>query len=150
MELEVMGFKFRLEVLIVGAIIGCIMCCHVLFSCSKVSGKEGMHVLGAAVDYTMGKGVKGSWDTRETQKGPSVAWRSQNHDATGSNFVGPDKSMSFFADTQFKPECCGATYSSQGGLTTQGVTSSGCACLNKEQMDYINTRGGNRTLPTEF
>ena len=150
MQLEVMGFKFRVEVLVIGAIIGCIMCCHTLLSCSKVSGKEGMQVLGAAVDYTMGQGVAGSWDTRPQQKGPSVEWRSQNHDATGSKLVGPDESMSFFADTQFKPECCGATYSSQGGLTTQGVTSSGCACLSKEQMEYINTRGGNRNLPTEF
>ena len=150
MQIEIMGLKMRVEVLAIGAIVGCLLCCHLLCSCSKVSAKEGMQVLGAAVDYKMGEGVRGSWDTRPQEKGPSVAWRSQNHDATGSNLVDPESSMSFFADTQFKPECCGSTYSSQGGLTSQGVTSSGCACLSKEQMDYLNTRGGNRTLPSEF
>ena len=150
MHIELFGLKLRVDVLVISMLIGAIMGCHLLCSCTRISAKEGMQMIGAAVDYTMGTGVQGSWDTRAQEKGPSVEWRSQNHDATGSNFVGPDKSMSFFADTQFKPECCGATYSSQGGLTTKGVTSSGCACLNKEQMEYINQRGGNRTMGGDF
>lgn len=150
MQIEILGMKMRVEVIVVCLLVGAVMGCHLLCACSKVSSKEGMQVLGAAVSYTMGDGVQGSWETRPQQKGPSVSWRTQNHDANGSLFVGPAQSMSFFADTQFKPECCGATYSSQGGLTSQGATSSGCACLNKEQMTYLNTRGGNRTLPTEF
>ena len=149
MEFELFGIKLRLEVVVVCLILGALLGCHLVCACSKISLKEGLE-MGAELAYKMGEGVPQSWDTRPQQKGPSVSWRSQNHDATGSEFVGPDKSLSFFADTQFKPECCGATYSSQGGLTTQGVTSSGCACLNKEQMEYLNTRGGNRTLPTEF
>ena len=140
----------RVEVIVLGMVIGAILSGHLFGSCSKISAKEGMQLIGAAVDYTMGEGVKGSWDTRKQQEGPSVEWREQNHDAAGSKFVGPEKSLSFFADTEFKPECCGSTYSSAGGLTTQGVTSGGCACLNKEQMEYINKRGGNRTLPSNF
>ena len=50
--------------------------------------------------------------------------------------------LNFFADNQFKPECCvSSTYSS----------GTGCACLSSEQVNYLNQRGGNRTIaPTEF
>ena len=41
-----------------------------------------------------------------------------------------------FANTEFKPECCPSTYTS----------STGCACITQEQVDYINQRGGNRTM----
>ena len=150
MQIEILGMKMRVEVIVLGMVVGAVLGCHLLCSCSKITAKEGMVVLGAAIDYNMGNGVAGSWSTKEQTKGPSVDWRSQNHDANGSKMVGPGQSMSFFADTQFKPECCGATYSSAGGLTSQGVTSGGCACLNSEQMKYINTRGGNRTLPSEI
>jgi hypothetical protein len=34
----------------------------------------------------------------------------------------------------FRPDCCPSTYSS----------SSGCACLSEQQMDFLSNRGGNR------
>jgi len=150
MQLEILGFKCRVEVVIVCLIVGVILGCHVFCSCVKVSIKEGLQVMGAALNYTMGDGVANSWDTREGKKGSSVDWRSQDHNSYASKMVPPNDSMFFFADTQFEPKCCGSTYSANGGLTSQGVTSGGCACLNTKQMNYLNTRGGNRTLPTEF
>ena len=43
-----------------------------------------------------------------------------------------------FAKNEFKPECCVPPFS--------GVSSAdGCACVTKEQVDYINMRGGNRS-----
>jgi hypothetical protein len=48
--------------------------------------------------------------------------------------VGPDN-LFMFKDNQCKPECCGASFSCDGG----------CVCTTPEQRDYINTRGGNRT-----
>ena len=150
MEFTLFGMKMRLEVVVLSLVVGAILGCHVLCSCAKVSAQEGLAMLGAAVDYSMGKGVAKSWENKEQPKGPSVSWREQNHDAYTSKLVTPNESMSFFADTQFAPECCGATYSSNGGLTMQGVTGSGCACLSKPQMEYINERGGNRTPPSNF
>jgi hypothetical protein len=150
MQLELLGFKFRVEVVILCLIVGAILGCHVFCSCVKVSAKEGMQVMGAVLNYTMGEGVANSWDTREQKKGSSANWRSQDHDSYASKMVTPNESMNFFADTQFEPKCCGSSYSANGGLTSQGVTSGGCACLNTKQMNYLNTRGGNRTLPTEF
>ena len=42
-------------------------------------------------------------------------------------------SMLFFKDTKFKPQCCPSSYSN----------SMGCACINKNQYQYLITRGGN-------
>ena len=47
------------------------------------------------------------------------------------------KDMFIFAYNKSSPECCPATYS----------TSTGCICTTKNQRDYINQRGNNRTLP---
>ena len=46
----------------------------------------------------------------------------------------------FLASTKFTPECCPSTYSS----------STGCACLNPQQINYLNQRGGNRTCSSIF
>lgn len=54
---------------------------------------------------------------------------------------GPINPAKFFFDNiEFKPDCCPSTYSS----------SQGCACLCPQQINYLNSRGGNRTFPTQF
>ena len=54
---------------------------------------------------------------------------------------GPINPAKFFFDNiEFKPDCCPSTYSS----------SQGCACLCPQQINYLNSRGGNRTFPTEY
>ena len=69
--------------------------------------------------------------------GQSV-WRGPepNVPLTGPAFeVGPDQ-LFLFKNNQVKPECCAASYSSDMG----------CVCTTPEQRNYINTRGGNRTV----
>lgn len=46
----------------------------------------------------------------------------------------------FFDNIEFKPDCCPSTY----------YSSQGCACLSPQQINYLNSRGGNRTCPTEY
>lgn len=41
--------------------------------------------------------------------------------------------LNMFSGTPFKPQCCPSTYSN----------SEGCACINKDQYNYLITRGGN-------
>jgi hypothetical protein len=57
-----------------------------------------------------------------------------------SNYVPPAENtplahgeLDMFANTEFKPECCPTTYSN----------SMGCACISKDQYNYLITRGGN-------
>ena len=52
--------------------------------------------------------------------------------------AGPDD-MFIFKNNQCKPECCGASFSCGGG----------CVCTTPKQRDLINSRGGNRTAPTD-
>ena len=53
--------------------------------------------------------------------------------------VGPDN-LFIFKNNQCKPECCGASFS----------CGSGCVCTTPAQRDMINTRGGNRTSPSDI
>jgi len=48
---------------------------------------------------------------------------------------GPDQ-LFMFKNNEVKPECCSSSVSSD----------TGCVCLTKKQRNYINTRGGNRTM----
>jgi len=48
--------------------------------------------------------------------------------------------MDFFANTQFKPECCPNTYSN----------SLGCACISTQQYNTLISRGGNNVPYSEY
>jgi len=55
---------------------------------------------------------------------------------SGSEFQpGPD-SLFIFKNNQVKPECCASSYSSD----------TGCVCTTPQQRNFINMRGGNRTM----
>jgi hypothetical protein len=88
-----------------------------------------------------GKAYKpmGAFDGVSLESGNKVSsWRrnSPNEALQGPGFnVGPD-SLFMFKNNQCKPECCGASFSCDGG----------CVCTTPEQRNFINTRGGNRTV----
>ena len=71
---------------------------------------------------TPGAGVKAIWD-RPKQPIPL-----------------PEGQLSFFATTEFKPECCPNTYS----------TSTGCACMDLNSYNFLRERGGNNVPYSEF
>lgn len=145
-------FGYKVNVLHVGiAALVVLLITHLIGGCCDCN-VEGLQMLGADISYKMGEGVKGSWETRQQQQGSSsLAYRQQDHDSYNSKFVGPDQNLNFFADTDFAPECCGSNYSANGGLRNSGASTGGCACMNTQQINYINQRGGNRTMPgSEF
>jgi len=66
------------------------------------------------------------------------SWRGTlpNEPMLGPEFTpGPDQ-LFIFKNNQVKPECCDASYSSD----------TGCVCSTPQQRQYINMRGGNRTV----
>jgi len=66
------------------------------------------------------------------------SWRGTlpNESLLGPEFTpGPDQ-LFIFKNNQVKPECCDASYSSD----------TGCVCSTPQQRQYINMRGGNRTV----
>lgn len=143
-SLTLMGQKIDMRMILILVILGAVIGATLLCSCSRVSMSEGFQMIGAEMGYKMGEGVHGAWDVRELPKGSAYDWSDKDHDAYQSQFISPEENMDFFAETEFKPECCGSSYSSSGGLTKMGVTAGGCACMNKKQMEYLNSRGGNR------
>lgn len=47
----------------------------------------------------------------------------------------PDGKMAMFAENKASANCCGSSVY---------TSSDGCLCVTKDQIDYINRRGGNR------
>jgi hypothetical protein len=141
MEIKILGMSFRLELLIIGALIAYILAGHLLCSCSRISLKEGMGLLkdaGAKLGYKMGDGVASSWENKKLD-GDSHMKKLETH--AGGKVPMDEGKMHIFAENKFEPECCPSNYSS----------STGCACISAEQMKHLNQRGGNRTMgPSEF
>jgi hypothetical protein len=160
MEIKIFGYEVRIEVVIACVIIGMVMGLVMFCDCFQYSLIEGMTTkknvketnkkktegfknlnnndLHIDDSYTMG------WV--QTAKRYASGMGNKNRLNTYKDNVGtpvplPEGELFFFADNKFKPECCPSTYSN----------SMGCACLSQAQVEYVNQRGGNRTLgPTEF
>lgn len=139
--MKLFGVKFKPMIVLLSGIVGMLIGVFVLCSCSKVTAKdikEGFESYGAPTSYDMNNGVPGSYDIHNmqnisqplnTNKGPKLPL--------------PPGELFFFADNEFKPECCSPP-------STNVSSADGCACVTQEQVDYINARGGNRTCGEVF
>ena len=103
----------------------------------KNNGREGMALMGSDVNEVQNGDVAGMWVTKANTYASEFGYGIINN--TGSAYTADEPlkngEMVMFAKNKFKPECCPAPYSS----------STGCACITPEQINYLNTRGGNRT-----
>jgi hypothetical protein len=81
----------------------------------------------------------GAFDALDVKPNNGVSsWRETrpNEPLLGPEFQpGPD-SLFIFKNNDVKPECCSASYASD----------TGCVCTTPQQRNYINMRGGNRTV----
>ena len=133
MEIKILGFKARVEVIIISMIIGCLLCCHLVCGCVT---REGMQVAGAAIGYNMANGVhQDKYDPRASML-----------EVNGGGKIGPqvplpEGQLFFYANNEFSGNCCNDSNVSG---------SNGCACITKEQQCYLNSRGGNRTSDSEY
>jgi len=90
---------------------------------------------GAGKEY---KPIGSFDDVRVSTENSVSTWRYTDPDEPllGPEFKpGPD-SLFIFRDNQAKPGCCSASYSSDMG----------CICTTPQQRNFINQRGGNRTM----
>ena len=110
---------------------------------SKNKGKEGfMSYSGSPAGAKDVYQPMGPFDNVKLQTGNSSDWRytKPNEPLNGPEVeMGPD-SLFMFKNNQCKPECCGSSFSCGGG----------CVCTSPQQRDYINTRGGNRSISGDF
>ena len=77
-------------------------------------------------------------DVRVTPSSGGSQWRgtAPNEPLSGPEFEPGLDSLFMFKNNQVKPECCASSYSSDMG----------CVCTTPQQRNYINMRGGNRTV----
>jgi hypothetical protein len=157
MEIKIFGYEVRIEVVIACVIIGMVMGLVMFCDCFQYNLIEGMATKKNTVtkkkegftnlnnndlhidnSYTMG------WVKTAKRYADGMGYENKLNsykDNVGTPVPLPEGELFFFADNKFKPEWCPSTYSD----------STGCACLSQAQVDYVNQRGGNRTLgPTEF
>ena len=100
-------------------------------------GKEGLALMGSDINEVQNGDVAGMWVSKANTYASEFGYGIINN--TGSAYTADEPlkngEMVLFAKNKFKPECCPAPYSS----------STGCVCMTPEQINYLNTRGGNRT-----
>lgn len=145
MEITILGQKLRVEILVLIIILGAFIGINMWCSCAggiREGFDAGVSIAGAAIDYSMGKGVNQSWEKVNgvLDVDSSSTWMKSLEGNVGGPVPLPEGELAMFSDNKFDPDCCPATYTS----------SSGCACIAPEQMSYLNQRGGNRTLPTDY
>ncbi len=129
MNFKFLGYKLRLEVVVICILLGVVIGSNMLCSC-KLEGAVGR----MAAEYGKTKGMS---DGVHTKKWGDAA----NHYETKQLNSGADNSLFFYANNKFTPESC--AYSSVSGST-------GCADITSEQNKFIEMRGGNRTVDDGF
>jgi hypothetical protein len=105
----------------------------------KEGFKAGLVGMGSALDYKMGNGVKSSWENKEKSDDSSDIYSNLEQNIGGPIPL-PEDELLFFDKNKFSPDCCPSNYSNADG----------CVCASPEQMKYLNERGGNRTLTSEY
>lgn len=138
-SVNVFGIVIHFQTVLIAAILFAIMGCHLLCGCSRIGVQEGLVMInkqlsskGAGLDYKMGADIDKSWSNGT---GGSAAPLYMEQDFESTTIPLPEGQLDFYSGTQFKPECCPSSVSS----------STGCACLSKDQIRHLATRGGNRT-----
>lgn len=147
METKLLAVLF----LIIGMVLGAhLFCSCTSFTVDGVSANIGSVIkeaytqrdtLGSAISYNMNSGVSGSnnWENAAREYANQVG--NQDNTKSGQYYTSSKITIPLiFAENPIKPECCPSYYSS----------STGCVCTSQKQWDYLNQRGGNRTLNTEF
>jgi hypothetical protein len=135
----------RTGILITGFVLLLVANLLMVFSMSPKASMDGFTNYYLESAAGTGKAYKpmGAFDGVRLDPGNGVSsWRSTspNEPLQGPEVeLGPD-SLFMFRNNQCKPECCGSSFS----------CSSGCVCTTSKQRDFINTRGGNRTVEDGF
>jgi hypothetical protein len=122
MNIVIFGEKIRISHILIAAAILAIVGSHTLFSCVD---------LGFSSNLTEGFQLEIS-----DKLVPQNSKQFDSKPEANPRVKVPSDELHFFAENKFAPECCPSSYSS----------STGCACMTPEQLNYLNTRGGNRTL----
>ena len=135
MFIKLWGVKLRVECIVISMIIGALLGCHLACGCLT---REGMETIGSAVGYKMADGVH----TDKYEKKVGMLEVNGGGQRLNPTVPLPEGQLFMWANNEFSGKCCESSNVSGGN---------GCACITKEQNDYLNSRGGNRsTCSSEY
>ena len=161
MNITILGLKCRAEIIVLSIVVGFVLASFTICSCAKISPEACKKVLSessgvitegfrkisdiadaASLNYHMNADQPGSWSQKAMGYASDMGYNTvlASHANYKGTVVPLQGTMNFFKNNSFKPECCPSTYTS----------STGCACTSVAQLNYLNQRGGNRTLASEF
>ena len=162
-----MEISFRVEVLILIAIILVILFGNTFVSCmrssrpsypSSSSSPSSSTKEGFSSQYRMNMDAneQASFNLTDDKPINTTSWFTPNLSYTKGTSPGagvqdilnrpkqpvplPEGEMLLLATTEFKPECCPNAYSN----------STGCACMTVDQYNYLIDRGGNNVPYSEY
>ena len=80
-----------------------------------------------------------SLSSSSDEKPKSCKWFNHLESNKAGDVSPSDSNISMFSENDSSSKCCPSAYS----------TSNGCLCVSKNQMEFLNSRGGNRAGCTE-
>jgi len=137
----IIGKKTDPMVLVIVLLLAAIAVSSLLFLYRKET-MEPFSQLGSSLSDSMGDGVRSSWINSDKTQLHSNAYSRMEANVTRPT-PSPESEMLIFNNNKFSSECCPSTY----------TNSSGCLCATPEQIKYLNSHGGNRTVggaPNEY
>uniref|UniRef100_A0A6C0H5R3 Uncharacterized protein n=1 Tax=viral metagenome TaxID=1070528 RepID=A0A6C0H5R3_9ZZZZ len=156
MDIIIGKYKIKLGVLLIILFLFWIMSGHLICGCSKIGMMEGFKLLsnmtkegfsGAKnlsyipdISYVNDPPINTKyWDNPANLPPPDI---SKFSDFQDPKYLLDHGELSIVAATKFSPNCCAnlPAYSN----------SSGCACLNMDQFNYLRERGGNNKPYSEY
>ena len=127
----------RIFIVALCLILGMYIGVQTFYSCSTITVDEGfdmMKDIANVVQKHAGKSEPTSEGLSAEDSLPPNTQAEADHlkrDYKSTPMPMADGKLDFFGETTFSPNCCPSTYTS----------SSGCACLSKDQMTHLKTRG---------
>ena len=156
MDLSIGHYKMNLYVLLLIIFLCWMMWGHLLCGCSKIGMMEGFSLLSkmSKEGFTSLKNMPNVSDVSYVNSPPvntkywdNPANLKPNDETQYNEFQDPSYllnkgQLSMLYATKFSPECCAnvPAYSN----------SSGCACLDMNQFDYLRQRGGNNVPYSDY
>lgn len=151
-----MEISFRIEVLILIAIILVILFGNTFMSCMRKSASSTKEGFSGMYRMNMDANQQASFSLTDNKPINTSSWFTPSLEYTKGSSPGPgvqdilnrpkqpiplpEGEMLLFANTEFKPECCPNAYSS----------STGCACMTVDQYNYLIDRGSNNVPYSEY
>jgi hypothetical protein len=147
MNIKLLGYTFRLEIILLIVVVYFVISANVVCSCSRVNANGWIDIFVNTLNIFNKEGFQGIQSLYYLDDKSNLVdtnnWKTPDMSTSvGSQDIlnRPEQpvpleanNMILFKETKFDPKCCPNAYSTSGG----------CACMTVDQYSYLHKRGGN-------